>query len=97
MRLPLPLRRENRPYFDPARTCHTVLPGEKRARRPQTTRDLAQRLATCPTAHPWTIEDGDAWGSRHARDMQKRSEAAIDASPSLVEGRAVLEQMIDHS
>jgi serine/threonine protein kinase len=70
---------------------------KKRAMRPQTARDLAQLLDKCPTAHAWTVEDGDAWWSRHARGVRKRSEAVTDAPPPLAEGSAVLEQTIDHS
>ena len=37
------------------------------ARRPQTARDLAQRLQRCESAVSWTTEDADAWWSRHER------------------------------
>ena len=41
-----------------------------RANRPPTARDLAQRLAKCPTAHRWTFEDGELWWGRHERGDQ---------------------------
>jgi eukaryotic-like serine/threonine-protein kinase len=38
-----------------------------RAKRPQTARDLAQRLARCPAATEWSIEEAEVWWSRHDR------------------------------
>lgn len=38
-----------------------------RAKRPQTARDLAQRLARCEAAAEWTIEEAEVWWSRHDR------------------------------
>jgi tRNA A-37 threonylcarbamoyl transferase component Bud32 len=38
-----------------------------RAKRPQTARDLAQRLARCAAAAEWSIEEADVWWSRHDR------------------------------
>jgi tRNA A-37 threonylcarbamoyl transferase component Bud32 len=40
-----------------------------RSKRPQTARDLAQRLARCPEAMAWTIDDAEAWWSRHERGL----------------------------
>lgn len=40
---------------------------KSRAKRPQTARDLAQLLKKCPEATQWSIEDADAWWSRHDR------------------------------
>jgi serine/threonine protein kinase len=40
-----------------------------RAKRPQTARDLAQRLARCPEALVWSIDDAEAWWSRHERGL----------------------------
>jgi hypothetical protein len=42
---------------------------KSRAKRPQTARDLAQRLARCPAAAEWTLEDAEAWWSRHDRGL----------------------------
>ena len=42
---------------------------KSRAKRPQTARDLAQRLARCAAATEWTIEDAEAWWSRHERGL----------------------------
>jgi predicted Ser/Thr protein kinase len=40
-----------------------------RSKRPQTARDLSQRLARCPEATAWTIDDAEAWWSRHERGV----------------------------
>jgi serine/threonine protein kinase len=40
---------------------------KSRAKRPQTTRELAARLSKCPTAGSWTTEDAEAWWGRHQR------------------------------
>ena len=40
---------------------------KSRAKRPQTARDLAQRLARCPAAAEWSIEEAEVWWSRHDR------------------------------
>ena len=40
---------------------------EARARRPQTARELSQRLARCAAAAAWTLEDAEAWWSRFER------------------------------
>jgi len=37
------------------------------ARRPQTARDLAHRLERCTAVATWTVEDAEAWWSRHER------------------------------
>lgn len=42
---------------------------KSRAKRPQTARDLAQRLARCPAAAEWTLEDAEAWWARHDRGL----------------------------
>ena len=40
---------------------------KSRAKRPQTARDLAQRLARCHAATEWSIEEAEVWWSRHDR------------------------------
>jgi predicted Ser/Thr protein kinase len=40
-----------------------------RSKRPQTARDLSQRLARCTEATAWTIDDAEAWWSRHERGV----------------------------
>jgi tRNA A-37 threonylcarbamoyl transferase component Bud32 len=40
---------------------------KSRAKRPQTARDLAQRLARCPAVVEWSIEEAEVWWSRHDR------------------------------
>jgi serine/threonine protein kinase len=40
---------------------------KSRAKRPQTARDLAQRLERCPIAAEWTIDYAESWWSQHDR------------------------------
>jgi eukaryotic-like serine/threonine-protein kinase len=40
---------------------------KSRAKRPQTARDLAQRLARCTAVTEWSIEEAEVWWSRHDR------------------------------
>ncbi len=40
---------------------------KSRSKRPQTARDLAQRLARCPAADEWTLENAEDWWARHDR------------------------------
>jgi len=40
---------------------------KSRAKRPQTARDFALLIARCAEATQWSIEDADAWWSRHER------------------------------
>ncbi len=40
-----------------------------RGKRPQTARELAQRLARCPAAGEWSLEDAEAWWARHDRGV----------------------------
>jgi hypothetical protein len=42
---------------------------KSRAKRPQTARDLAQRLARCAAAGSWTLDDAEAWWARHDRGL----------------------------
>ncbi len=58
---------------------------KRRAKRPQTARDLAKLLEKCPLAHDWTTEDGGQWWSRHDRGKKRPSgvaaKAPVDAGP----------------
>ncbi len=67
---------------------------KKRAMRPQTARDLAQLLNKCPNSHAWSVEDGDAWWSRHARGARRRQETA---SPDQETAKSSLEQTMDQT
>lgn len=67
---------------------------KKRAMRPQTARDLAQLLDKCPGAHAWSVEDGDAWWSRHARGLRRRHEST---SSTPEPPPSALEQTMDHT
>jgi hypothetical protein len=66
------------PPIPPSERSRTPIPAElenallacldkSRAKRPQTARDLALLIARCAEATQWSIEDADAWWSRHER------------------------------
>lgn len=56
---------------------------KSRAKRPQTARDLAQRLARCVAALEWTIDDAEAWWARHERGQgQPKTPSAAEATLS---------------
>lgn len=57
---------------------------KSRAKRPQTARDLATLIARCPEAGAWSIEDADAWWSRHERGQP----------PSLATSRTATEHIV---
>ena len=48
---------------------------KSRAKRPQTARDLAQLLQTCPAAGTWSTEEADAWWGRHERGQSGTTES----------------------
>jgi serine/threonine protein kinase len=53
---------------------------KNRAKRPQTARDLAALLDRAPTAISWSLEEADAWWSRH--DRAKATTASSSARPT---------------
>jgi serine/threonine protein kinase len=55
---------------------------KSRAKRPQTARDLAQRLARCAAAIEWTIDDAEMWWSRHERGQAPVESVGIQAATS---------------
>ena len=48
-----------------------------RSKRPQTARDLAHQLATCPAASEWSLEQADAWWSHHERGERPAAAAPL--------------------
>lgn len=52
-----------------------------RAKRPQTARDLAHRLARCSAAAEWTTEEAEVWWSRH--DRGQAGPATNSGAPTL--------------
>ena len=61
----------------------------------QTARDLARLLGQCPTAHDWSVVDGDAWWSRHARGSRRPGPAGQPSSPA--EYEVDVERTIDQT
>jgi serine/threonine protein kinase len=68
---------------------------KSRAKRPQTTRDLAQRLARCAAAGAWTLEDAEEWWARHDRGHAQGAPAAGTTSAATIASRQY-EATIDH-
>jgi hypothetical protein len=66
-----------------------------RAKRPQTARDLAQRLARCAAAGDWTIDDAEAWWARHDRGLDLKPLSVGSKSAPTVNTRQY-EATIDH-
>jgi hypothetical protein len=65
---------------------------KSRSKRPQTARDLAQRLARCPAAGEWTLEDAEDWWAKHDRG----AEPSRAPSPSEATHSRQYEATIDH-
>jgi hypothetical protein len=65
---------------------------KSRSKRPQTARDLAQRLARCPAAGEWTLEDAEDWWAKHDRGVSP----SRPASPSEQTHSRQYEATIDH-
>lgn len=55
---------------------------KSRNKRPATARDLAQLLARAPAAGTWSLEDADAWWSRHERGLSVAGTGAPETSKS---------------
>jgi hypothetical protein len=68
---------------------------KSRAKRPQTARDLAQRLARCVNAGDWTIDDAEAWWARHDRGLGPAPQQVGGRSAPTVNTRQY-EATIDH-
>jgi serine/threonine protein kinase len=53
---------------------------KSRAKRPQTARELAQRLARCIAAAEWSIDDAETWWSRHERGQKPQTPTAVEST-----------------
>ena len=53
---------------------------KSRAKRPQTARDLANLLEKCPEAQGWTLDEAEAWWSRHSRAQPSEDSAAQETA-----------------
>ncbi len=62
-----------------------------RGHRPQSARDLAQQLLKCPTAHDWSMEDGELWWSRHQRCESLTNQTAAHGAAEVVDQTIDLE------
>jgi serine/threonine protein kinase len=67
---------------------------KSRAKRPQTARDLSQRLARCAAAGEWTIEAAEDWWSRHDRGLAPTSTVGGKSAPTI--NTRQYEATIDH-
>lgn len=65
---------------------------KSRAKRPQTARELAHRIARCAEAAAWDIDEADAWWGRHERGQPQ---PGLAASPSLTRPNSDHMQTID--
>jgi hypothetical protein len=89
------------PPIPPSERINTPIPAElenailscldkSRAKRPQTARDLALLIARCAEATQWSIEDADAWWSRHERGQGTSASVTFPtASPTAARGHDV--------
>jgi hypothetical protein len=68
---------------------------KSRAKRPQTARDLAQRLARCAAAGAWTIDEAEAWWARHDRGLGPAPQQMGGKSAPTINTRQY-EATIDH-
>lgn len=68
--VPIPVsQRLGRPVSEELEHALLACLEKSRTKRPATARDVAQLLARCPTAGSWTMDDADAWWSRHERGV----------------------------
>ena len=75
-----PSQRLGRPFS--AELEHAILAclEKTRAKRPQTARDLAEMLRKCPEAASWSLDQAEAWWSRHERGQAEHAQGATSAS-----------------
>jgi serine/threonine protein kinase len=75
-----PSTRSGRPIPPDLESALLACLEKSRAKRPQTARDLAQRLARCAAAIEWTIDDAETWWSRHERGQAPSGPTLGDAT-----------------
>ena len=61
-----------------------------RSKRPQTSRDLANLLASCPAAADWSLEKADAWWGQHERGQLTSSSGSQNSGSGY-------DMTVDHS
>lgn len=76
-----PSERMGKPVNSELETALLACLEKSRARRPQTARDLALRLARSSSASLWSIDEADGWWSRHERGVEAAAAAATTADP----------------
>ncbi len=69
---------------------------KSRAKRPQTARELAVRIARCVEAAAWNLDEADAWWGRHERGQSQPGIASLSASPSASRPNSDHMQTIDN-
>jgi serine/threonine protein kinase len=77
-----PSVRSGRPVPPDLETALLACLEKSRAKRPQTARDLAQRLSRCAAAIEWTIDEAEMWWSRHERGQAPVGSAGVEAATS---------------
>ena len=85
-----PSAKIGRPVPDDLETAILNCLEKDRARRPQTSRDLATALSKCRSVTEWTLDKADGWWSKH-----ERGQLATSTSPPTDSGG--YDATIDHS
>jgi eukaryotic-like serine/threonine-protein kinase len=68
--LPIPPSQRTRMEVPPAlENAILACLDKSRAKRPQTARDLAEMIGNCAEAAAWSLDEADAWWSRHERGL----------------------------
>ncbi|NOX54653.1 MAG: serine/threonine protein kinase [Planctomycetes bacterium] len=75
-----PSKRVGKRFSEPLEYAILACLEKSPAKRPQTARDLANLLKKCPEASAWSLEDADAWWSRHERGESPSHDSASEAS-----------------
>jgi eukaryotic-like serine/threonine-protein kinase len=77
-----PSQRTRSPIADELENALLACLEKSRAKRPQTARELAQRLARCVEAAAWSVDEADAWWSRHERGQAQSPSPSAPTRPN---------------
>ncbi|MAT68650.1 MAG: serine/threonine protein kinase [Planctomycetaceae bacterium] len=75
-----PSVRLGRPVPDDLENAILACLEKSRNKRPQTARELSQRLSRCADATAWTLDDADAWWGRHERGQAQPAPQTVAAN-----------------